>query len=78
MYKLPSFLNKYFWGDDLNDINLKDHKNYIAKTILSHGDLKAIKWLHENFDKSFLKSQLDSKLIDPKSKNFWNLYYSSN
>ncbi len=76
MYKLPTFLNKYFWGDDLNEINLKDHKNYIAKTILSIGDLRAVKWLDDKFDASFLKSLLNSKRIDEKSRSFWKLYYS--
>ncbi len=76
MYKLPPFLNKYFWGDDLNEINLKDHKNYIAKTILSIGDLRAVKWLNDKFDTPFLKSLLDSKRIDEKSRAFWKLYYS--
>lgn len=76
MHSLPSFLNKYFWGDNLDEINLQDHKKYIAKTILSIGDLKAVRWLHSNFDKNFLKSLLDSKQIDDKSRNFWKLYYS--
>ncbi len=76
MYKLPSFLNKYFWGDNLNEINLKDHKNYIAKTILSIGDIEAIKWLNSKFDRTFLKSILESNRIDDKSRNFWRLYYS--
>lgn len=76
MLKLPSFLNKYFWGDDLSQINLKDHRGYIAKTILSIGNLEAVKWLNSVFDKSFLKGLLDSKQIDEKSKKFWKLYYS--
>jgi hypothetical protein len=78
MFKLPDFLNKYFWGDDLNDLNLKNHKSYIAKILLSLGDLKAINWLHKNYDKGYLRSLLNSKIIDPKSRSFWNLYYSSN
>lgn len=76
MHKLPSFLNKYFWGDDLSEINLKKHKNYIAKTILSIGDLKAVKWLNTKFNKKLLIRLLNSRQIDQKSKNFWNLYYS--
>lgn len=76
MYSLPSFLNKYFWGDNLDKINLKDHKKYIAKTILSIGDIHAFKWLKDNFDKSFIKGLLSSRRIDRKSKNFWKLYYS--
>lgn len=76
MYKLPSFLNKYFWGDNLEEINLKNHKKYIARTILSIGDLEAVKWLNSKFDKPFLKRLLDSKQVDKKSANFWKLYYS--
>lgn len=76
MYKLPSFLNKYFWGDNLKEINILNHKNYIAKTILSIGDLDAVKWLNSKFDRSFLKKLLASKRVDEKSKNFWKLYYT--
>jgi len=76
MYKLPEFLNKYFWGDNLEEINLKDHRNYIAKTILTIGDLEAVKWLNNKYDSSFLKGLLDSKRVDDKSRNFWKLYYS--
>ena len=76
MSKLPSFLHKYFWGDDLNKLNLKDHKNYIAKTILSIGNMEAVKWLNDKFDRPFLKGLLESKRIDEKSKNLWKLYYS--
>jgi len=70
MNKLPKTVTKYFWGDDLKELNWKDHKGYITKTILEKGDSKAIKWLVAKTGKSYIKKIAKVKKLDPKSKKF--------
>lgn len=71
--KLPQNLKKYFWGDDFSQLNTKDHKNYILKTLLEIGDQDAINWLFANFSKKELKQALPDLKLSPKSKNYWEI-----
>ena len=75
MVKLPTFITKYFWGDDLNELNWNSHKEYIIKTILEKGNLEAVKWLLKNTGMETLK-KIANKKMDPISQNFWKLYLS--
>ena len=71
---LPEFITKYFWGDNSKELSIKKHKKYISSTILEKGDVKDFRWLTSKVSKKQLK-QVVSKLKDPKSKNFWRLYF---
>lgn len=71
---LPKFITKYFWGDDLKTLSVKKHQRYVSNTILEKGDLKAFRWLTSKVSKKQIK-QAVSKLKNPKSKNFWQLYF---
>ncbi len=73
---LPKFIHKYFWGDDLKQLNWQDHKKYIIQTILEKGDLQAASWLLHNTDKTDLQRQLTLLSLTPKSANFWRQYLS--
>lgn len=76
MNNLPDSVLKYFWGDNLKDLDWEKHKEYIAKTILEKGDKEAIEWLLKKTDKKSLKNLVKKKIMDSKSKNFWNIYLS--
>ena len=76
MKKLPKTVTKYFWGDNLKDLNWKDHKGYITKTILEKGDSGAIKWLVAKTGKNYIKKIARERKLEPKSKNFWRFYLS--
>ena len=76
MNGLPANVLKFFWGDDLKDLDWKNHKSYIAKTILEKGDKEAIRWLFGKVDKKYLKKLVKEKKLDSKSKNFWDIYLS--
>lgn len=68
------FIAKYFWGDDLRELNMIKHKKYISNTILEKGNAKAVNWLTGKVSKKELKKNL-SKGMSPKSRNFWQLYF---
>jgi len=73
---LPKNLHKYFWGDDLDELNWQDHQKYIVQTILEKGDKEAASWLLSKTGKSQLLEKLPELRLSPKSLNFWNLYLS--
>jgi succinate dehydrogenase flavin-adding protein (antitoxin of CptAB toxin-antitoxin module) len=76
MDDLPQNVLKFFWGDNLSELNWESHKEYITKTLLEKGDKDAIRWLFERTDKDYLKKIVKEKRLDKKSENFWNLYLS--
>ena len=73
---LPDFVKKYFWGDNIDQLNLHDHRNYIIQTILDYGDEKASRWLLSIENKKTLFTLLPQLSLSPKSKNFWRIYLS--
>jgi histidinol-phosphate/aromatic aminotransferase/cobyric acid decarboxylase-like protein len=73
---LPKHLHKYFWGDDLSELNWASHQQYIAQTILEKGDRQAARWLLQNIDRTQLLEQIKQMKLSPKSANFWQVYLS--
>lgn len=71
---LPKLVSKYFWGDNLQNLNWGQHQDYIIQTILEKGDQKAVSWLLSCVNKKSLKSKLPRFKLSPKSKKFWSIY----
>jgi len=71
---LPKSIHKYFWGDDLQDLNWPQHQEYIIQTILEKGDQIATAWLFSKINKESLKNKLPQLKLSPKSQNFWSIY----
>lgn len=74
--RLPEHVTTYFWGDDLEQLNWDQHKNYIVQTLLDKGDIHALHWLFQQTTKAELQTLLPSLRLQPKSLNFWNIYLS--
>lgn len=73
---IPSRVKKYFWGDDLSQLNWQDHKQYIVQTLLNKGDEEAVSWLFKKAGPGQVKKMIPQLKLDPKSRNFWKLYLS--
>lgn len=73
---LPDYITKYFWGDDLSELDLQKHQDYISQTILDKGDTKAVAWLFSQMKKETIKQKLPKFKLSPKSKHFWEVYLS--
>jgi hypothetical protein len=73
---LPSSVTKYFWGDDLQELNWPVHKKYISQTLLDKGDLPSVKWLLNQVSGQEILDLLPSLKLSPKSRNFWQIYLS--
>ena len=73
---LPPYVTKYFWGDDLSQLNWADHSKYITQTLLEKGDTPSIKWLFDLSKREQIKQLLPNLKLSPRSQNFWQIYLS--
>lgn len=73
---IPSSAAKYFWGDNLHDLDLQNHKKYIIQTLLEKGDQESLRWLFSVFGRKTIKQLLSDLKLSRKSANFWAIYLS--
>jgi len=74
--QFPQYIMQYFWGDNLQELNLIKNKKYIIQVLLDQGDQKAIQWLLSTIDKKTIKTLLPTLRLSKKSMNFWNIYFA--
>ncbi len=74
--KLPSQVQQFFWGDNLQQLDWDTHRNYIIQTILEKGDGSAAKWMIQNTEQNELLSLIPKLKLSEKSRQFWQLYLS--
>jgi len=72
----PDQIKKYFWGDNLDQLNWSEHKKYIVQTLLDNGNTDALQWLFQQISRAEVKTLLASLKLQPKSSNFWRIYLS--
>ena len=46
---MPEELKKYFWDTKFEELDKEKNKRYIISRLYCYGDLKAIKWVRENY-----------------------------
>ena len=76
--KIPEFLKGCLWSYDIDKLNIDSDFTRIATNILVYGDLKAVRWLLENFSREKIISTLVNPLKgewDPRSLSFWAGYF---
>lgn len=73
---MPTFVTKYFWGDDLSQLSWEKNSKYMTETILNRGNTEAVSWLLDRIEKKKLVSELQNYKLNPKSANFWRIYLS--
>lgn len=73
---IPDIVKKYFWGDDLSELNWEKHKLYIIETLLNKADKSALKWLFQQISPQEIQKMLPSLKLSTKSLNFWQIYLS--
>lgn len=73
---IPNQAKKYFWGDDLDQLNWEEHQIYITQTLLDRGDVDSVSWLFKQISKKDVLKLLPKLKMSPKSSNFWKVYLS--
>lgn len=74
--QIPDYVAKYFWGDDLSQLDLQKNQKYIIETLLEKGDEKSLHWLLSHVDKHVITSYLPELKLSKKSENFWQYYFA--
>lgn len=46
---MPEELKKYFWDTKFEELDKEKNKRYIISRLYCYGDLKAIRWVKENY-----------------------------
>lgn len=72
--RFPPSVSKYFWGDNLKELDLQNHKRYIIQTILENGNRESLNWLFSTYEKPLIRQLLSGLKLSRKSANFWNIY----
>lgn len=71
---LPSSVTQYFWGDNLAELNWKDHRQYMLQTLLEKADREALHWLFDCVSPQEVLTELPHLKLSKKSRNFWEVY----
>lgn len=71
---LPTGILRYFWGDDLKQLNINTNQKYIIQTLLEMGNSDALRWLFATIDKQKIRNYLPTLKLSEKSAHFWNIY----
>ncbi len=48
---MPVEFKKYFWDTKFEQLDIIENKRYIISRLYCYGDLKALKWIRENYTK---------------------------
>ena len=72
--QLPEFITKYFWGDDLSQLDFSKNRRYVLQVLLERGNQKALQWLFSVIDRDSIKAILPTIKLGKKSAHFWSVY----
>lgn len=69
--RMPAYVSTIFW-ESVPKYSKNDQ--YIVERIMDFGDTKQVKWMRQNYVDSKLKKFLkNSRVLSPKSANYWSL-----
>lgn len=72
--KLPAYLKKLFWDVNFDKLDPEKYSQYVIGKILEYGDIKAVKWMFDNFKKKeIVKTLTEAKGCSARSAGFWSL-----
>ena len=76
MAKLPSFAKKYFWEIDVDELDLQKNPEYIIGRILEYGDIEAVRWMFQTFDRKLITKLFSNKKSFSRiTANFWKIFF---
>lgn len=73
---VPHAAARYFWGDNLQELNPQKHARYVAQTLLERGDVAAVRWLFSIFAPKTIQQMLPYLKLSRRSGEFWRVYLS--
>ena len=73
-----AFRQSLFWDVDPKTIDPEKHAVYIIERILDFGNDDEVRWMWQYYPKELLKKVVrTSRVLQPKSRVFWDLMLAS-
>jgi hypothetical protein len=73
---LPSFLSRFFWEVDFDNIRLPSRETYVIERLLEYGDDDAIRWVKKTFTPKAIATVVrKSSVISRRTANLWALVF---
>lgn len=74
---MPEEFKEYFWDTEFEKLDKIKNKRYIIARLYNYGDLKAIKWIKENYtDKDIEDVARNYRDLKPLVANYLRQQYS--
>ena len=71
---LPTFLKRFFWEVDFENIKLPRHETYVIERLLEYGNDDAIRWVKKTFPPETIATIVrKSRVLSPNTANLWAL-----
>ncbi|MCI8961485.1 MAG: hypothetical protein HFJ18_00970 [Clostridia bacterium] len=68
---MPEELKKYFWDTEFEKLDIQKNKRYIISRLYCYGDLKALRWIRENYsDEDIEDVARNSRNLKPLVANY--------
>ena len=68
---MPEELKKYFWDTEFEKSDIQKNKRYIISRLYCYGDLKALRWIRENYsDEDIEDVARNSRNLKPLVANY--------
>ena len=68
---MPEELKEYFWDTEFEKLDINKNKRYIISRLYCYGDLKAIKWINENYTRDDIEDAVrNSRNLKPLVANY--------
>lgn len=68
---MPEELKKYFWDTEFKELDMRKNKRYIISRLYCYGDLKALRWIKENYSNEDIEDVArNSRNLKPLVANY--------
>ncbi len=68
---MPEEFRKYFWDTQFDKLNKEKNKRYIISRLYCYGDLKALKWIRNNYTREDIEDMArNSRDLKPLVANY--------
>lgn len=74
--EIPEHLWELFWEYDVSDLNWDEHRDFIARRVLSDGTWEQLCWLREELGDAELRGIIErseGRDLSPRQLRFWQL-----
>ncbi len=76
MLMIPKELRSLFWDIQTDELDPRQHPEYVIGRILELGTEPAVKWMMETFSDGEIKKVIrEDRHLSPRSANYWALIY---